>query len=170
MAWASQVASLDPAGKTSVVPSPFGLIRVWEDGGQIFIAETSSDGALLGQSYALGASEGGAHAASAAVHRLDASFFLTVTWVSGRDAGASDVLSKSWELGRGAQGLVLTAANDNPVVIARGASDAAATPLPATTCFSPGSKAARGTLSARSATCRTARRGSPPCWGRPIRT
>lgn len=121
----------DPQSTSGTVPTPFGLVRIWEAEGQTFVAETSTDGSLLGPALALAGAGVTARGASATVHRLDASFFLTVTWLSeGQASGPGDFLSKSWELGRGSVGLTLTAANDNPIVVGTGATEGTVTALP----------------------------------------
>jgi hypothetical protein len=117
----------DVPSAARVVPTPFGLVRIWESQGQTFVAETSTDGSLLGPALALD----GARAASATVHRLETSFFLTVAWLSdGKAGGHADLLTKSWLLGRGALGLTLTAANDNPIIVGTGATEASVIALP----------------------------------------
>lgn len=127
--WDGLIVPADPQAAARVLPTPFGLIRIWEAEGCAFIAETSSDGTVLGPPLALSGEP--ARAASAAVHRVDADFFLTVTWLSGSKAGdGADILVKTWQLGRGAQGLSLTAANDNPTVVGTGASEALIAGLP----------------------------------------
>lgn len=115
----------------SILPTPFGLIRIWESEGQTFLAETSSDGSILGPAMALAEAGASARDAAAAVHRVETSFFLTVSWLSGGTVGEpADLLIKTWQLGRGIQGLSLTASNDNPVVVGAGACEAGIAGLP----------------------------------------